>query len=116
MRIHHKELEVYESGTLNSLDLSDFKFVLSEKPLMEVVCQVVIDGGAPNIKLEAISDYALALVFSNPNVFGFGPKTPVKVGSLNGRSVYVSFRITMRGDNDSYGLDYTFYLGEEINV
>lgn len=114
MKIYHNDFEIYKSGTVSSTDLSDIRFVLSEDPLMEIVCRVSIEGDENNINLEVIDDNTLAIVFSNPTITEFGPSQPVRVGHLNGKSLYVSFRVTMRGnERESYGLDYTFYLGEE---
>ncbi|WP_416135573.1 DUF6864 domain-containing function [Azotobacter chroococcum] len=40
---------------------------------------------------------------------------PLKIGFLEGKEVYVIFRISMHGENQSYTLDYTFYLKEVSN-
>ncbi|WP_147289937.1 DUF6864 domain-containing function [Crenobacter cavernae] len=114
MKIFCGEFEVYESGTLTSPDLSDTKFVISESPLMEIVFRISMGEGEPGISLEALGESTLAMVFKKPTGIGYGPAIPVKVGNLNGRALYVSFRASMRGENSSYGLEYTFYLKEAV--
>jgi len=112
MKIYHGDFEVYESGVITSSDLSDTRFVLSETPHMEIVFRISIEGKETGIKVEALSDTTLALIFTNPSTLGFGPAQPVKVGQLHGKDLYVAFRVSMRGLNESYGLEYTFYVKE----
>lgn len=113
MKIYHNDYEIHESGTLASADLSDTRFVLSEEPLMEIVCRISKEGGENMINLEVLNENSLAIVFTNPKIPSFGPTTPIKVGHLDGKGLYVSFRVTMRGNDDSYGLVYTFYTRED---
>jgi len=112
VKIYCGEYEVYESGTLTSPDLSDTKFVISETPLMEVVFRISMDDEESGISLEVLGENTIAMIFKKPTGIGYGPARPVKVGNLNGRALYVSFRVSMRGEKSSYGLEYTFYLKE----
>lgn len=115
MKIFSGDFEVIDSGTLISSDLSDIKFVVSEDPLMEIVVRVLMDSEEESIKLELLNETTLAVVFRKPSKMGYGPLAPIKVGNLDGRSLYVSFRVTMRGkESNSYGLEYTFYLKEKV--
>ncbi len=114
MKIFSGEFEVLDSGTVTSADLSDTRFVVSENPLMEVVARVSMDSSEESITLELLGENTIAMVFRKPSMLGYGPATPVKVGTLNGRALYVSFRVSMRGTNSSYGLEYTFYLKETV--
>lgn len=104
------EFEVYDSGTLSSADLSDTKFIVSEDPPMTIVFRLSLTEGETGITAEALDESTLALIFKNPNAIGYGPARPVKVGLLNGRALYVTFRVSMRTDDTSYSLEYTFYL------
>ena len=114
MKIFCGEYEVIDSGTITSADLSDTKFIVSENPLMEIVFRLSMEGEATGIRSEVIGENSLALVFTKPKGLGYGPASPVKVGTLNGRSLYVIFRVAMRGENVSYSLEYTFYLKEAV--
>ena len=114
MRILCSEYEVINSGTLLSPDLSDTKFVVSENPLMEIVCRISMGEGDSGISIELLGESTLALIFKNPNGLGYGHAMPIKVGHLNGRALYVSFRVSLRGNNDSYVLEYTFYIKEAV--
>ncbi|HIF9422538.1 TPA: DUF6864 domain-containing function [Photobacterium damselae] len=112
MKIYCGDFEVFESGVISSPDLSDTRFVVSEEHNMTIVFRVVMDSDEAGIRLEALDDNTLAVVFDKPSGLGYGPASPVKVGMLEGRALYVSFRVYMRGKNESYGLEYTFYLKE----
>uniref|UniRef100_UPI00403F4A2B DUF6864 domain-containing function n=1 Tax=Paraburkholderia sp. 22B1P TaxID=3080498 RepID=UPI00403F4A2B len=114
MKIFNGDFEILDSGTVASPNLSDTRFVVSEDPPMEVVFRISMSGDESGISLEALNANTIALVFKKPSSLGFGPASPVKVGRLNGRLVYVSFSVSMRGTNDSYSLDYTFYLGGTV--
>lgn len=112
MKIFCGEYEVYESGHVNSPDLSDTRFVISENPRMEIVFKIVFDNKKQEITGGVIEGGALAITFRNPDGLSVGPASPLKVGFLGGKEFYVSFRVTVRGDNDSYGLEYAFYTKE----
>lgn len=114
MKIYCGDFEVLDSGTITSPDLSDTRFVVSEDPSMNIVFRVTMDSEDTGIDLEVLDENTLAIVFNKPKGLGYGPAQPVKVGTLNGKLLYVSFRIAMRGNNESYGLEYTFYLKEVV--
>ncbi len=79
---------------------------------MTIVFRIVMDSDETGIRLEVLDENTLAVVFEKPKGLGYGPASPIKVGTLEGRSLYVSFRVFMRGKDESYGLEYTFYLKE----
>lgn len=112
MKIYSGNLEVLASGILSSPDLSDTRFVVSEDPQMEVVFRISMKGNETGINIEVIDENTLALVFTKPKGLAYGPVKPVRVGLLNGRVLYVNFRVSVRGEEESYGLEYTFYLKE----
>ncbi len=114
LKIFSGEFEVLDSGTITSADLSDTRFVVSEAPLMEVVARISMEETEESITLEVLGENTIAMVFRKPSKLGYGPAVPVKVGHLNGRALYVSFRVSMRGTDSSYGLEYTFYLKEAV--
>lgn len=114
MKILTGDYEVLESGTLTCPDLSDTKFIVSKEPLMEIVARISFGEGEPGISAEVLGENTLAVVFRKPTGLAYGPAAPIKVGHLNGRALYVSFRVSMRGSNSSYGLEYTFYLKEAV--
>ena len=116
MRIINGEFEVYETGTISSPDMSDTKFIVSDDPLMEIVFRISMDDSkGEGISIEVIGENTLAIVFTQPNGLSYGLSAPIKVGNLKGKPLYVSFRVSIRGDgstNASYGLEYTFYSKE----
>ena len=116
MKVFNGELEILSSGTIASEDLSDTRFVVSDNPLMEIVCRVSMIEEESGISLIVLSENAIALVFKKPTSREFGPVRPAMVGHLNGRILYANFRVSMQGGNDSYNLNYTFYLGGAMQL
>jgi hypothetical protein len=112
MKIFCGGFEILESGIISSPDLSDTKFVISENPMMEIIFRVSMGEGESELSLDVLGDHTLALIFKNPKILGFGTSSPVKVGTLKGKNLYVSFHVNMRGNNNSYTMYYTFYLKE----
>ena len=110
MRILTGGFEVLTSGALSSVGLDDFRFVVSELPPLIVVCRVLPNAPEQSLELEVLSGDTVAIVFKKPSGLEFGPETPVKVGTLEGRDLYVSFRVSMKGGDVGYALVYAFYL------
>ncbi|WP_144411486.1 DUF6864 domain-containing function [Azotobacter chroococcum] len=115
MKIKAGDLEVYSSGAINSDKLTPTRFTILESPKFEVICKVVFDGGASSLNYNVTGEGELTFTFMNPEALGFGLANPLKIGFLEGKEVYVIFRISMHGENQSYTLDYTFYLKEVSN-
>jgi len=113
VKIVSGEYEVFDSGNLYVYGIQETKFIISEKPKMEIVFRPVFDdSGERKITLEAINDYTLAFIFSNPSGLGYGNGSPVKVGHLNGKELYANFHINIKGNDEAYDLRYTFLLKE----
>ncbi|WP_373460962.1 DUF6864 domain-containing function [Cupriavidus pinatubonensis] len=112
MKIFVGNLEVYASGTIHSPDLSDARFIVSTEPQFNIIFRVVFQTEETGISLQLLDENSIAIVFSKPSSLGFASARPIKVGRLEGRELFVTFSVNMRGNNDSYSLDYTFYLGE----
>ncbi|BBM00447.1 DUF6864 domain-containing function [Microbulbifer sp. GL-2] len=112
MKIYHGDFRIIESGTLESSDLSDTRFVLSESPLLEVIFRISLEGKESSVDLDLLNPNTLAIVFSNPDGVSFGPAEPIRIGHLNGKQLFVLFRTSLRGGTSSYGLEYTFYTKE----
>ena len=115
MRIISGNFEIYESGALYSPDLSDTKFVMSEEPEMNVIFRIVLNQEESQMTLEGVDDNSIAVIYTNPKASGAGSGTPVKVGFINGKELYVAFFVTVKSNNESYHLDYTFFLKEAKN-
>ncbi|WP_345886698.1 DUF6864 domain-containing function [Shewanella algae] len=116
MKIITSDFEVFESGVVYCPDTEDTRFIISEEPKMEIVFRVrLTDDGEKGIQLESINDYTLAFVFSNPPGLGYGNSSPIKVGHLNGRELYVSFHVDMKGKKQAYTLTYNFMFKEVKN-
>ena len=116
IKIETNGYEVLESGTVYSPGLGDTTFTLSEAPRMEVVVRVEQDNKKSDkkIRLEAINDYTLAFIFTNPSGISWGNASPAKIGHLNGKEVYATFNLGMMGNKVGSAIDisYTFLLKE----
>lgn len=102
--------EVIESGTIQSNGLQDISFLLSEKPRMEIIVRVVFNGKEPNIRFEGSPAGKITFFFENPTGINYGFSTPLKIGDLRNRDLFISFRLNVYGENSSYELNYTFTL------
>lgn len=109
--------EVFSSGSLYSYGTDESRFIISENPNMEVVVRLAFDEKSDTqITLEAVNDYTIAFVFTNPKGLGYGNASPIRVGHLNGKEFYANFHLNMKGNNDAYDLKYTFLLKEVENA
>ncbi len=115
MKIRSGIYEVIESGFINAPSMEDLEFTLNENPLMILVLRVK-KSPTPESTIEVIveGDERLAIIFTNPAVqLNFGPQSPLKLGSINGRALFAALRVTVVGDYSSYQASYSFFLGEE---
>lgn len=104
--------EVIESGYVDSFGMNPIEFQLQDSPKM--VLRLVVENNPEDsesiINGNVESDSVLVITAKNPHrTLNFGPSTPLSVGTLNGRSLSLSFRINVMGDYKSYNVAYTFY-------
>ena len=96
MKIFNDGFEILYSGTLYSPGVSDTRFVFSENAL-EIVFRIEKNDGEKGIKFDKLNDYTIAVIFENPKGLGYGLASPVKVGNLEDKELYVVFSLNTKG-------------------
>ena len=83
---------------------------------LQVRIEVTDDGGKQNLSVAA-EDNTAVFRFRNPEGLGVGYAHPVKFGTFAGKDIYATIRVSMHGEgtNQSYSLDYTFFLVADNN-
>lgn len=110
MKIFSSDMEVYSAGSINSDGMKPTRFSILENPKFDVIFQLLFNGGVPFAKYDVTAEGELTFSFENPDLMDFGLSSPVKIGLIEGRELYVVFRVTTHGEKTSYSLNYTFYL------
>lgn len=102
--------DVFASGSLLSYDLQDFTIELASG--FNLVVRVEFnDGEDTAIKFEASKSDTLMVVIKNP-IFGYGLSTPIKIGAVDGRQIFLAMRVDGFGQPvTSYRFDYTIFKG-----
>lgn len=114
MKITTGNLEVYQSGVVESQGTSDINFILVENPRMVITIRVAtISSEEPAIEWKVDSPDRLVITIKNPGLNG-GPSSPIQVGHINGRQLHIAFRTSIFGNISSFQITYTFYLGETV--
>jgi hypothetical protein len=110
MKIFTGDFEIFSAGEICSDGLNSIKFSLLESPRFDVVFRVEYNGKESSVEYKLTGEGEVTFIFYNPDVLGFGIAAPVKIGFLENRELFVTFSTNMRGSNDSFTLNYTFYL------
>jgi hypothetical protein len=116
MKITNDIYEVYESGTVISFGEIPTKFHVAEDFIINFVFKKDLENPTPKVSFTSINNIEGNLILLNfTNNLGEGTGAPIKMGSLNNRSVYLNFRVyTLGEDVGNKTIHYTFYLGEEV--
>ena len=114
MRVTTGNLEVLESGTVDSLGMHDVDCLLTEQPPLWTTFRVQrSEAGSPGIAWQRTDPERLLITMTNPR-HNAGPESPLQIGQIQQRSLYISFRINVLGDYCSFQVAYTFYLGAAV--
>lgn len=102
--------DVVASGTVITADGRDLEFQLSH---LRVVFSFVSDSGQTRLVPSAISGSALKLALYNfNNSIGSGTTSPIEIGTLVGRKLWLSFVVYAFSPESSKTVHYTFMLGD----
>ncbi|WP_123658565.1 DUF6864 domain-containing function [Salinisphaera japonica] len=113
-RIFTGPYEVYSSGKIFILAEDETLFKIGDNELIEIGLVIKVkDGEKRSIKTDPKSGSRIDFVFTNPSGAGYGVARPVEVGTLDSRSLHVSFHLDIKGENEAYEVSYGFFLGLE---
>ncbi len=113
MRVTTGNLEVLDSGTVDSLGMHDVDCLLTEQPPLWTTFRVQHnEEGTPGIAWQRADPERLVITMTNPR-HNAGPEAPLQIGQIHQRPLFISFCINVLGDYCSFQVAYTFYMGEQ---
>jgi len=109
LQIRTSKRDVIASGTVITADNQNLEFQLAH---LRFVFSFVSDSGQTRIDPGAASGTTLNLTLYNfNNSIGSGTTSPVEIGTLNGRKLWLSFMVYAISAESSKTVHYTFMLG-----
>lgn len=110
LQIKTGSFDVVASGTVITVPSQNLEFQISN---LRVVFAFVSDGGQPRLGPGSASDFTLNLTLYNfNNSIGSGTTSPIEIGNLSGRKLWLSFTVYALSPESSKTVHYTFMLGD----
>lgn len=112
MRILADGKEILNSGVVSSFGMNDLEFEVSKEHSLFLIFHVEgkMEEKEGSIDVVAADGNKRKVIAKNPHVFdNFGPGDPLEICQINGKSIFMSFRVNVLGDYGSYFISYTFY-------
>ena len=104
--------DVVASGTVITADNQNLEFQLAH---LRVVFTFVSDSGQTRLGPGTASGSTLSLTLYNfNNSIGAGTTSPIVIGTLTGRKLWLSFMVYALNPETSKTVHYTFALGEPV--
>lgn len=105
------DMTVIGSGTLISFGNDDVVFEFGTENLtLKVILSFENNGGEIKLDAKSLSTTDLRFTLFNAiSVLGSGPLVPIGIGELNGKKLFISFRVYTIDDSDQRTIHYTFY-------
>lgn len=119
IKIKIGELDVYEKGSLINTDGKNIEILLGSKHQFTAEFKFSTDTENKETRFEAynINKIGIGLNFINfNNSLGTGNVKPVKVGWLEGRSLFLNFRVYGINKVQGYIFEYTWLLGKTVDA
>lgn len=119
IKIKIGELDVYEKGSLINPNGENIEILLGSKH--QFIAEFKFSGDTENkeTRFEAynINKTGIGLNFINfNNSLGAGNVNPIKVGWLEGRSLFLNFRVFGINKDQGYIFEYTWLLGKTVDA
>lgn len=115
MKITTGDLEVFESGIVRNGSANSIKFDFNS---LWVEFNFITDGSSSRSEHKASDDLKglKVNIYNNNAPFGAGLFNPMKIGTLDGRELWMIYYSTKQFDNhDTWALEYTFYTGVRVD-
>ncbi len=117
MKISSGDYEVFSSGHVNSFKSNPLRFDVLDDDSFIVSLHFDFDskltGSRIDIRARGIKEAVITM--TNPT-FGTGPSAPIPIGMINDKKAYFAFRVFVGGgEESSFGVSYTVFLGPEAN-
>jgi hypothetical protein len=110
LKIQTSRRDVVASGTVITTNNENLEFQLAH---LRVVFSFVTDAGQTRLGPSSASGSALNLTLYNfNNTIGSGTTSPIEIGTLNSRKLWLSFVVYAFSPESSKTVHYTFTVGD----
>ena len=105
--------DIIATGSVHTFNNKNLELDISG---LQLIFEFHRDSEGQRIKKEIVDGKKLKLnVFNFDNSLGTGTTTPMAIGTINNRQMYLSFIVHSMSQESSKLVTYTFFLGEEVN-
>ncbi|HYT44481.1 MAG TPA: hypothetical protein VEP90_19280 [Methylomirabilota bacterium] len=110
LKITSGEAEVYVSGSVVSYDEKPITIEFGSPPLKLILEFQNDNSGKAHFKAEDLGINTVKFTFLNTaNVLGGGTTAPMRIGELDGKNLFFSFRAYRLNDTNQITLIYTLF-------
>lgn len=115
MKIKIGEYDIFDSGTIVSVENEPIDFILVENIgfIIRIVFEDDLENKESRVKGEAFDKVGAKLTLINFNKIGIGNVKPTQIGTLNDRELFLSYRVYSL-DKGGKTFHYTWLLGKEV--
>ena len=113
------ELDVYEKGSLINPNGENIEFLLGSKSQFLAEFKFTTDKDNKEIRLEPynLNRIGIGLNFINfNNSLGTGNIDPIRVGWLEGRNLFLNYRVFDINKDKGVIFEYTWLLGKKVDA
>lgn len=104
--------DVVASGTVITVDNQNLEFQIAH---LRVVFSFISDTGPTRLGPGSAAGSTLNLTLYNfNNTIGAGTTSPIEIGTLSGRKLWLSFMVYAISPESSKTVHYTFTVGETV--
>ena len=118
IKIKIGELDVYQKGSLVNATGENMEIALGSNYGFVAEFEFTKDSENKETRMEAfqIERLGIGLRFINfNNTLGTGNLTPIRVGWLEGRSIFLNYRVFPINNEVGYIFEYTWVLGKNVD-
>lgn len=119
IKIKIGELDVYEKGSLVNTTGDKLEIALGSQYQFIAKFEFIKDTENVETRIEPfqIERIGVGIKFINfNNTLGTGNITPMRVGWLEGRSIFLNYRVFPINNETGYILEYTWLLGKKVDA
>lgn len=105
--------DVIASGSVNTFSSDNLEVQIAQ---FKFVFKFITNGSDQKIEYRSSGPETLVLdIYNFNNSIGTGLKTPVKLGTLMDRELFLGFMVYTLSPTDSKLVHYTFMLGDKVS-
>ncbi len=115
MKIKIGEYDILESGTIVAVENEPIDFFLIENLgfTVRIVFENDLEVKESRVKGEPYDKVGAKLTLTNFNSIGIGNVSPMHIGTLNNRELFINYRVYSL-DKGAKTFHYTWLLGKEV--